>query len=347
MSLHLSLLTTLPLIAIIQLWDWGWTYIGLSINNCQTGIDISAGGSGDVKTGSITLIDSSMTNVPVGILTAWTSSSSPATADSLVLENLALNNVPTVVKGPNGAMLTGSGGAVTITAWGNGHRYAQTGPQQFANSITPNSRPASLLSGSRYYTRSKPQYESLSASSFISVRSSGGRGDGVWDDTSALQSAINNAVSSGKVVYIDYGIYRVTSTIVIPPGAKIVGETYPVIMSSGSYFADINNPKPVVQIGTSSGQSGYVELSDFIVSTQGAQAGATLIEYNLATSGTPSGMWDVHTRVGGFQGSNLQVAQCVKTPSNSAVNPNCIGAYMSMHITPGATNLYMENNWLW
>lgn len=52
-----------------------------------------------------------------------------------------------------------------------------------------------------------------------------------------------------------------------------------------------------------------------IVSTQSAQAGATLIEWNLASRGTPSGMWDVHTRIGGFSGSNLQVVQCPTTPA--------------------------------
>jgi len=115
-----------------------------------------------------------------------------------------------------------------------------------------------------------------------------------------------------------------------------------VILSSGSYFSNINSPQPVVRVGTS-GQTGQVEWSDMIVSTQGAQAGATLIEWNLATSGTPSGMWDVHTRVGGFVGSDLQVAQCPVTASSSAVNTNCIGAFMSMHITPSAAGLYMEN----
>ncbi len=118
-------------------------------------------------------------------------------------------------------------------------------------------------------------------------------------------------------------------------------------MSSGSAFNNINAPKVVVQVGTSSGQAGYVELSDFVVSTQGAQAGATLIEWNLATSGTPSGMWDVHTRIGGFTGSQLQVQQCPKTPGNSNVNKNCIAAFMAMHVTKGASGLYMENVWLW
>lgn len=31
--------------AINQLWDWGWTYSGITINNCSIGLDISAGGS--------------------------------------------------------------------------------------------------------------------------------------------------------------------------------------------------------------------------------------------------------------------------------------------------------------
>jgi hypothetical protein len=33
----------------------------------------------------------------------------------------------------------------------------------------------------------------------------------------------------------------------------------------------------------------------------------------------------------------------VKTPTSSAVNTNCIAAYMTMHITPSASGLYMEN----
>jgi glucan 1,3-beta-glucosidase len=333
--------------AIIQLWDWGWTYSGLSINNCGVGIDITAGGSSAQNVGSVTLLDSSMTNTPIGIKSVWTTSSSPATAGSLVIENVALTNVPVMVQGPSGTVLSGSSGSVTITAWGNGHRYVPTGPQTFQGAINPPARPSSLLSGSKYYTRSKPQYETLGVSSFVSARSSGARGDGSTDDTTALQNAINTAANAGQVLYLDYGIYKVTSTITIPPNAKIVGETYPIILSSGSFFNDINNPQPVVRVGSSSGQAGYVELSDFIVSTQGPAAGATLIEYNFATSGTPSGMWDVHVRVGGFQGSNLQVTQCQKTPGSSTVNTNCIAAYMGMHITSGANGLYMENNWLW
>lgn len=333
--------------AISQLWSWGWLYQGISINNCQTGIDISAGGSTAQNVGSVILIDSSITNTPVGIITAYTSSSSPSTAGSLILENVVLTNVPTAVQLLGGStILAGTTGTTTIAGWGEGNKYTPTGPSKFQGSFTPNARPASLVNGGKYYVRSKPQYNTLPASSFRSVRSAGAAGNGVTDDTAALQAIINSATAAGAIVYFDAGTYRVTQTLLIPPGAKLVGETYSVIMSSGSFFTNLNSPQPVVRVGTA-GSSGQVEWSDMIVSTQGAQAGAILIEWNLATSGTPSGMWDVHARIGGFTGSQLQVAQCTKNPGGTGVNSACIGAYMTMHITPSASGLYMENVWLW
>lgn len=333
--------------AISQLWDWGWVYQGISINNCQKGIDMSAGGSTAQNVGSMILIDSSITNTPIGIITAYTSSSLPATAGSLIIENVALSNVPIAIQSGGTTVLVGTAGSTTIAAWGEGHEYTPTGPTSFQGSITPNARPASLTTGGKYYVRSKPQYASLPASSFSSVRSAGATGNGVTDDTNALQNIINSATAAGNIVYFDAGTYRVTNTLLIPAGAKLVGEAYPVIMSSGAAFSDMANPLPVVRVGTA-GEVGQVEWSDMIVSTQGAQAGAVLIEWNLATTGgAPSGMWDVHTRIGGFTGSDLQVAQCAKDPTSTTVNAACIGGFMSMHITPSAEGLYMENNWFW
>jgi glucan 1,3-beta-glucosidase len=232
---------------------------------------------------------------------------------------------------------------MTITGWGEGHEYTPKGPKSFSGVYTPNSRPASLLSGSEYYTRSKPQYETVPVTSFQSVRSAGATGNGVTDDTTALQTVINSATTAGKIVYFDAGTYRVTSTLTIPPGAKIVGEAFSRIMSSGSFFNDMSNPQPVVQVGTP-GSTGQVEWSDMIVTAQGQQQGAILIQWNLATTGgVPSGMWDVHTTIGGIVGSNLQMADCPVTKSSTSINTNCIGSYMSMHVTPSAGGLYMEN----
>lgn len=307
---------------------------------------MSNGGSTGELVGSLTLLDSAISNTPIGIQTSWTTTSSPATGGNLALENVVFNNVPTAIQGPSSTALAGTTGSMTVPAWVEGHIYTPSGPTNFQGAVTQFPRPASLLSGSKYYARSKPQYEGLSVSSFLSARSYGATGNGVNDDSAAVQNVINTAAAAGQVAFFDAGIYLVTTTISIPPGAKIVGETYPVIMGSGSYFSNINAPQPVLRVGTTAGQTGEVELSDFIVSTQGATAGATLIEWNLASpSSAPSGLWDVHTRIGGFTGANLGVAQCSKSAAQP--NANCIAAFQSMHITTIGSGVYLENVWLW
>jgi len=166
---------------------------------------------------------------------------------------------------------------------------------------------STIVNGGKYYARSKPQFEEVPLSYILSARVAGAQGNGVADDTAALNNALRTAANERKVLFLDAGTYRVTDTIYIPPGSRIVGESFSVIMSSGPAFNDANNPRAVVRVG-SPDETGTVEWTDTIVSTQGQQAGAVLIEWNLMSNAdAPSGMWDVHTRIGGFAGSNLQV----------------------------------------
>ncbi|KAJ4369777.1 hypothetical protein N0V83_005541 [Neocucurbitaria cava] len=339
--------------AINQLWDWGWTYKSISINNCRVGLNMSAGGPSAVNVGSITLFDSEINNTPIGIVTARTGDSEPDSAGSLYLENVKLNNVGVAVLGPNGTYLAGSFGPSVISAWADGHRYLPQGPHEERGHIAPSKRPAELLDAQgKYYERSKPQYGSVPSSQILSARDAGATGDGDTDDTDALRAAILKAQIESRILFLDAGYYKVTGTIYVPPGSKIVGEALAsVILASGEYFNDIDAPKVVVQIAQP-GEQGTVELSDLIFSTQGQQKGAILVEYNLASYGAePAGLWDVHTRIGGFAGSNLQVEQCEKTPNVTITADNlvedCIAAYMSIHVTKFGTGLYMENNWLW
>ena len=216
---------------------------------------------------------------------------------------------------------------------------------------------ADLRLGNKYFERSKPQYDNVPVANFVTARQFGAKGDGVTDDTVALNNLFRKASDNftDAVAFVDAGFYLVTDTIRIPPNVRIVGEAMAsVILGSGTKFQDMNAPYPVVQVGYP-GEKGYVEWSDMIVSTQGPTAGAVAIEYNLETptgpctaSNPPSGMWDVHVRVGGFAGSQLQVSQCSKTPElANYVNPACVALYMGLHITKDASNLYMENNWIW
>ncbi|OKL58255.1 Glucan 1,3-beta-glucosidase [Talaromyces atroroseus] len=329
--------------AISQIWDWGWTWSGLNINNCTTAIDISLlATDGSLEDGSTVIIDSTITDCDTFVKTARSTSSTPASAGNLIIENVALNNVPTAIQGPSSVYLTG--GTTTISTFGQGHEYTPTGPNTLDGTFTAPSRPSGLLASgsSDYFTKSKPQYQSYATSSVVSMRSSGATGDGTTDDTAAIQAALTSAAASGSIAFFDYGIYLVTDTIYIPPGSIVVGESYPSIMGSGSKFSNKEAPYPVVQVGKS-GDTGTIEVSDIIVSTQGGAAGAILIEYNL-DGDQGSGLWDVHTRIGGFDGSDLQVANC---PTTAAVSADCEAAFMSLHITSSANNVYLENNWFW
>lgn len=153
-----------------------------------------------------------------------------------------------------------------------------------------------------------------------------------------------------KLLWLDYGVYRVTRTIRIPPGAKIVGESFPVIMSSGGWFDSATVPRAVVQVGRQGEKGRAVEMSDFLVATQGRQRGAVGIEWNLRTDGgggEVSGMWDVHVRIGGGRGTGQGVGECVKRPGSSVVQGGCVAAFMAMWITKGAGRVVLENVWLW
>jgi len=58
-------------------------------------------------------------------------------------------------------------------------------------------------------------------------------------------------------------------------------------------------------------------------------------------------MWDVHWRIGGTAGTELQSDRCTKNPSvEAAANTTCIGAFLLLHVTTEGS-LYMENNWGW
>ncbi|CBX90532.1 similar to exo-beta-1,3-glucanase [Plenodomus lingam JN3] len=338
--------------AINQLWNWGWNYKSISINNCNVGLNITANGPDAINVGSITLLDSEISNTPIGIVTSKTDSSLPAAGASLYMENIVLNNVETAILGPNSTYLAGSSGQSVISAWADGHRYLPNGPNAQRAPIEPSKRPAELLDANgKFYERSRPQYGEVPLSQFMSARDAGARGDGTTDDTKALNAAILKAKYEGKILFIDAGYYKVTGTIYVPPGSKIVGEALSaVILSAGDYFNDMENPKAVVQIAQP-GEQGRVELSDLFVSTQGQQKGAILIEYNLASYDEPSGLWDVHARIGGFAGSDLQKEQCIKTSETEITAENlaehCIAAFMAMHVTKSGTGLYLENNWLW
>jgi glucan 1,3-beta-glucosidase len=100
--------------AVSQLWDWGWTYKSLSVNNCPIGIEIT-----DTSTASITLLDSKFNTVDTAIKTPRISgTTTPPAAGSLIMENVVFTKVNKVLANPQGIIVPGNpGGSVKSTGF--------------------------------------------------------------------------------------------------------------------------------------------------------------------------------------------------------------------------------------
>ena len=345
---------------IFMNWNWLWTLKSITVNNCGVGVDMSNGVTNQTV-GSVMIQDSKFSGTPKAILTSFsTTNNVPAGGGTLVIDNVDFTGATTAVAHADGSSILAGGSKVA--SWAQGHAYTTgtDGPASTTCSAsapavsdshiqgplgTP-AKPASLLDGNgNIFERSKPQYETVPSSSFVSVRSKGAKGDGSTDDTAAVQAAFDSATAD-QIVYFDHGAYIISNTVKIPKNVKITGEIWPIIMASGQAFSDANNPAPVFQVGQS-GDTGAVEMSDLLFETKGPQPGAILLEWNVAGPAGSNGMWDVHMRIGGSAGTGLQSDKCTKNPSSIApANPQCEGAFLMMHITSKASVL-LENNWFW
>lgn len=330
--------------AILMNWNWVWSLKSITINNCAVGVDMTSGGSSQ-SVGSLLLTDSIISNTPVGVKTAWSSSSTPTSAGTLIIDNVDFTKCTTAVQNNSGGTVL-AGGTV-VASWGQGRMYTGNAGSRSQGSLSAPNKVSGLLDSSgRFFTRARPQYANLPASSFVSVKNYGAKGDGVTDDTAAVQAAMN-AVLTSQVLYFDHGAYVISSTVNVPKNIKITGEAWPLIMAKGNAFQNQNSPQPVWRVGQK-GDVGTVEISDLIFETIGAQPGAIMMEWNVAgaTQGSAA-MWDTHFRIGGSAGTKLQSNTCAKNPSvTAAANPACIGAFLLLHVTSSAA-MYLENSWMW
>ncbi|KAK0630933.1 pectate lyase superfamily protein-domain-containing protein [Bombardia bombarda] len=335
--------------AIFMNWNWAWTLQDIKINDCEVGIDMSNGGAtGSQTVGSVLVVDSIFKNTPIGVKTAYTTSSAE-TNGTLVLDNVDMSGTKTAVfnNATNTEVLPG---AQKIGFFVQGRTYGdETAGKAVQTTETGIKKPDVLLDETtgNVFTRSKPQYEKVPASSFVSVKSNGAKGDGETDDTDAIQ-AIFDKVSDDQIVYFDHGAYLITKTVKVPKNIKITGEIWPLILAGGDdTFKDQSNPKPVFQIGEP-GDKGTVEMSDLVFGTAGPQPGAIMVEWNLAGEEQGSAaMWDVHTRIGGYAGTQLQLDKCAKNPNvTNTISEDCFGAFMMFHLAPTGS-VYLENTWFW
>lgn len=324
--------------AVFNFWNWGWTFQHVVINDCQVGFDLITPG-----VGAIAVIDAIVTNTPIFIRN---SSPSPGKlAGSLVLNNVELSNVLVAVAD---VVLAGTTESQKIDSWGRGNVYNATSPDPTftQGNITSVSKSASLLDRSgNIFGKTQPQYADYSPDQFVSVKSHGAKGDGITDDTEALQ-AVFDKYSGCKIVFFDAGTYVVTSTLAIPAGTRMVGEAWSVIAGSGEVFQDIGNPQVVVQVGEP-GSQGVTEISDIVFTTMGPASGAIVVQWNVRQphghSGA-AGMWDTHIRLGGTAGTDVSASQCREI--GGTLSEYCSAAFLGLYLAPHST-AYLQGTWVW
>ncbi|KAI1115122.1 glycoside hydrolase family 55 protein [Nemania sp. NC0429] len=332
--------------AIHMIWDWVWLMQGVTINGGQVGINMTSDDYETIKVGSLLLLDSTFSNVPVGISTLY-KPDTEYTNNTLILDNVDMSKgVPVAIQYARDGTSLLEGNKV-IGGWVQGRDYSNTAGKAIQKAQDKIKKPDALLaSDGKIFTRSKPQYENVASSGFISVKSAGAVGDGTADDTAAIQKVFNN-VKEGQVVYFDHGAYVISDTIHVPKNIKITGEMWPLLMATGKKFADPSKPVAVFEVGKP-GDVGNVEMSDLVIETKGPLPGAILMQWNLAGSENgAAGLWDVHFRVGGTAGTGLQSDTCRKNPNvTTAVDDKCKGTFLMLHLTQTAS-AYIENCWFW
>ncbi|KAF2271266.1 pectin lyase-like protein [Westerdykella ornata] len=314
------------------IWDWGWVWKSVTMTNVDVGFKlVSDNGAGNI--GSVTIMDSSFSNVGTAAVIITPPSSRPATGSTgIVLDKVSFSGVAAAVKDTSGAVLLDKSTA-KVDQWTLGPIYeGSTTARSYSqgSKIGHFKRHSTLLDANgMYFERPKPQYDDRSVGDFIHLKDLGAAGDGVTDDTAAVQLALYAA--QGKILFVDAGSYILTSTVMVPPGSKIVGETWSQFVASGSYFQDANNPKVMIRVGKE-GDVGNVEMQDIIFTTRGPTAGAILVQWNIeAVNAGSAGMWDCHVRIGGATGTELTPAEC--PPVTSRTNTGCNAASLMMHLT--------------
>ncbi|OAQ96933.1 hypothetical protein LLEC1_04234, partial [Akanthomyces lecanii] len=322
--------------AVQMVWDWGWNWQGIAVNGGSIGFNISgAGGLSGQGIGSVSIIDSTISDVRIGVLT-----NDVATSPNIVLDNTEIKNVALPVASLGGKQLLSGSSSL----WATGKRYdGQNGSTQTGDVKAPARGKGLNDKDGKLYVRSRPQYEKNSVGDFLVATTDGGcQNDASGDQAGCLNAFLSSALDKKKIAFFLAGIYAVGSTVKIPTGSVVQGSSWSQIMGSGFFFSDITSPKVMVQVGDR-GDVGTMEITEMLFSVRGATSGAVLMEWNVAASSQgAAAMWDSHFRVGGALGTDLDLATCPRFSNNAA----CVAASLLFRITPQA-NGYFENVWAW
>ncbi|KAH7035830.1 pectate lyase superfamily protein-domain-containing protein, partial [Microdochium trichocladiopsis] len=328
------------------IWDWGWSWKSVTMNSVGVGFKLYNDGDAS-RPGSVSIIDSIFNNMgKAAIEMIKPSDGMDQGYTGVTLDNVQLGGG--IKERGTGSPILAAGYYKTYVigaAYKSSVRTFAQGPKDYTRDVTllGPSRPG--LQGRPYFERARPQYLDKTPTDFVHLKDLGARGDGNTDDTAAIQAAFARYGDGSKIIYVDAGSYIIRDTILIPPGAKVVGETWSQLVANGVNFGDAMKPRPMLRVGEV-GSEGSVELQDLILTSRGPTPGLVVVEWNIAASSPGSAaLWDVHVRLGGAVGTLLTPTQC--PPIRSGINPaSCQVASLMLHVTKRASG-YFDNMWLW
>ena len=143
----------------------------------------------------------------------------------------------------------------------------------------------------------------------------GAKGDGVTDDTAAIQAALNAYPNGGRIIYLPNGVYLVSDRLSWAAGTPGTGNDYKHIILQGQSeqgtivklknkaagFTRSNSPKAVIFTGPSPAQRFRNSIRNLTLDTGTGNAGAIGMQFNASNQGT---VRDVTIRSGDGLGIN-------------------------------------------
>jgi glucan 1,3-beta-glucosidase len=150
---------------------------GLQFSNCELGVNATTGGVGNV--GSFALVDSVASNVGTLVLTKsqniTTGNVTTTTGDdSIVIDNLQVQNVDKTVVAGSQTILTGS----VPKTWVYGNAYLKGGPvtgvHDAGTTYQTSRSPALLSGGGKYFTMAPPTYQEYTVKQVVNIKTVSG-----------------------------------------------------------------------------------------------------------------------------------------------------------------------------
>ncbi|HAX77111.1 MAG TPA: endopolygalacturonase [Cyanobacteria bacterium UBA11372] len=143
----------------------------------------------------------------------------------------------------------------------------------------------------------------------------GAKGDGVTDDTAAIQAALNAYPNGGRIIYLPNGVYLVSDRLSWAAGTPGTGNDYKNIILQGQSqqgtilklkdsapgYTNPSAPKSVIYTGPKPAQRFRNSIRNLTVDTGVGNTGAIAIQFNASNQGT---VRDVTIRSRDRQGIN-------------------------------------------